>query len=65
VPVAVIVKTKDSELDQEAVQGLFKDRLARFKWPKRVIMVDGLPRNAMGKVQNSALRQLTGKHQES
>ena len=65
VPVAVIVKTIDSGLDQEAVQGLFKDRLARFKWPKRVIMIDGLPRNAMGKVLNSELRQLIGKHQES
>ena len=65
VPVAFIVKTNDSGLDQEAVQSIFKDRLARFKWPKRVIMVDGLPRNAMGKVQNSELRQLPGKHQES
>lgn len=64
VPVAVVVKMKGSELDQETVQGLFKDKLARFKWPKRVIMVDGLPRNAMGKVRNSELRQLIGKHQE-
>jgi malonyl-CoA/methylmalonyl-CoA synthetase len=33
------------------------DRLARFKLPKRVIFVDQLPRNTMGKVQKSALRQ--------
>jgi fatty-acyl-CoA synthase len=65
VPVAVIVKARGSELDQEAVLGLFRDRLARFKWPKRVMMVDGLPRNAMGKVQGFELRQLISRHRES
>ncbi len=65
VPVAVIVKTNNSKLDQEAVQGLFKDRLARFKWPKRVMMVDGVPRNAMGKVQGFELRQLIARQRES
>ena len=64
VPVAAIVISGDSKLDQEAVQTLFKDRLARFKWPKRVMMVDGLPRNAMGKVQSFELRQLIAKHPE-
>ena len=34
-----------------------KDRLARFKLPKRVIFVDELPRNAMGKVQKALMRQ--------
>jgi malonyl-CoA/methylmalonyl-CoA synthetase len=31
-------------------------RLAKFKMPKRVIFVDELPRNAMGKVQKNVLR---------
>jgi malonyl-CoA/methylmalonyl-CoA synthetase len=30
--------------------------LARFKQPKRVFIVDALPRNTMGKVQKNALR---------
>jgi malonyl-CoA/methylmalonyl-CoA synthetase len=32
-------------------------RLAKFKVPKRVIFVDELPRNAMGKVQKNELRE--------
>ena len=32
-------------------------RLAKFKLPKRVIFVSDLPRNTMGKVQKSVLRE--------
>ena len=32
------------------------DDLARFKHPKRIVLVDGLPRNAMGKVLKAELR---------
>jgi len=31
-------------------------RLAKFKMPKRVFVVDELPRNTMGKVQKNILR---------
>ncbi|MBY0421713.1 MAG: AMP-binding protein, partial [Parvularculaceae bacterium] len=34
------------------------ERLARFKRPRRVVWVDALPRNAMGKVQKATLRDL-------
>ncbi len=33
-----------------------EDRLARFKHPRRIHVVDALPRNAMGKVQKTVLR---------
>jgi malonyl-CoA/methylmalonyl-CoA synthetase len=32
-------------------------RLARYKQPKRVVVVSDLPRNAMGKVQKNVLRE--------
>ena len=34
-----------------------KDRLAKYKLPKRVLFVQELPRNTMGKVQKAALRK--------
>lgn len=36
------------------------DRLAPFKVPKRIEIVDALPRNAMGKVEKAALRRRFG-----
>ena len=36
-------------------------RIAKFKMPKRVIVVEELPRNAMGKVQKNILRNTYAK----
>ncbi len=42
--------------DEAAIAAALADRLAPFKRPKRVIFVDELPRNTMGKVQKNQLR---------
>ena len=42
--------------DEAGVLAALEPRLARFKLPKRVLFVDDLPRNAMGKVQKNVLR---------
>jgi malonyl-CoA/methylmalonyl-CoA synthetase len=34
-----------------------KSKIANFKVPKQIEIVEGLPRNAMGKVQKNVLRQ--------
>jgi malonyl-CoA/methylmalonyl-CoA synthetase len=54
---AFIVMKSGAVLTEEAVMGALSDRLARFKHPKRVIRLDQLPRNTMGKVQKSLLRE--------
>jgi malonyl-CoA/methylmalonyl-CoA synthetase len=41
--------------DEEALAGFAADRLARFKCPRRVVVVDALPRNALGKVLRDEL----------
>jgi malonyl-CoA/methylmalonyl-CoA synthetase len=54
--VAVVVPQKGADVTEEAVRQALEHQLARFKQPRRVIVVDALPRNAMGKVQKAALR---------
>ena len=54
---AVVVRAAGAALTEEDVLAALEGRLARYKAPKRVIFVDELPRNAMGKVQKAALRE--------
>jgi malonyl-CoA/methylmalonyl-CoA synthetase len=55
--VAVVVRQPRADFDEKVVIALLADRLARFKQPKRVVFVDELPRNTMGKVQKNVLRE--------
>ncbi|MCU7984474.1 AMP-binding protein, partial [Shinella yambaruensis] len=50
---AVVVRQKGAAIDEQAVLDGLKDRLARYKQPKRVLFVEDLPRNTMGKVQKN------------
>ncbi len=54
---AVVVRTPGSSLSEGSVIAALKAEIASFKVPKRVLFVDELPRNAMGKVQKNVLRQ--------
>jgi malonyl-CoA/methylmalonyl-CoA synthetase len=51
------VVAASTTLNEAAMIKELKTRLAAFKVPKRVICVDELPRNAMGKVQKAELRK--------
>ena len=55
--VAIVVAEPDAPpgLDRAILEAL-ESSLARFKRPRKIVVVDALPRNAMGKVQKSALR---------
>lgn len=55
VPVLAVVLKPASVLDEAALQRLFDERLARFKHPRRTVVVAELPRTALGKVQRPAL----------
>jgi malonyl-CoA/methylmalonyl-CoA synthetase len=54
---AVVVRTPAAVVDETTILAALDGRLARFKQPKRVLFVDDLPRNAMGKVQKNVLRE--------
>jgi malonyl-CoA/methylmalonyl-CoA synthetase len=56
--VAVVVPAAGQPPPQpQALVDWCKDRLASFKKPRRVELVDALPRNALGKVQKHVLRE--------
>jgi fatty-acyl-CoA synthase len=54
---AVVVRKSGSQIDEAGVLALFRDRLARYKHPRRVIFAQSLPKNALGKVQKFELRK--------
>lgn len=55
VPVACVVRKPQAALTAAAVHAAFEGRLARFKHPKRVVFLEDLPKNAMGKVEKAHL----------
>ncbi len=55
--VAVVACRDGATLTERAIIDRLRERLARFKLPKRVVFVADLPRNAMAKVQKATLRE--------
>jgi malonyl-CoA/methylmalonyl-CoA synthetase len=55
--VAVLVLNVGCSIVEQDVMDYCKTRIANFKLPKRVFVIDALPRNTMAKVQKNLLRQ--------
>ena len=55
--VGVAFVVAEGQVAPDEVLGHCRERLARFKVPKRVRFVDELPRNSMGKLQKDELMQ--------
>ena len=53
---AYVVRAAGSTLTEDEVVGFAKERLANFKVPRRVELVETLPRNLSGKVLKTELR---------
>jgi len=58
---AVVVPGRGAVLDTQAMLAALRGKIAAFKVPKRMIVVENLPRNAMGKVQKNLLRETYGR----
>ena len=53
---ALLVPSSERTPDLDAIQSHNSEHLARFKLPKKLIVLSHLPRNTMGKVQKNVLR---------
>ena len=51
------VVVADKPLEEAEVIAPLTERLAKYKQPKRILFVDEIPRNTMGKVQKNILRE--------
>jgi malonyl-CoA/methylmalonyl-CoA synthetase len=54
---AIVVPDGSVDISEDSIIAALLGRLARFKQPKHVFIVDELPRNTMGKVQKNILRE--------
>lgn len=55
---AAVVLADAQELSLDSLRSWSQDRLSKYKIPKRLLVVDSLPRNAMGKVTKPAVAKL-------
>lgn len=60
VAAAIIRSDAQTTLCEDSLMKVCKEQLAGFKVPRRIIYLDELPRNTMGKVQKNILRELYG-----
>jgi acyl-CoA synthetase (AMP-forming)/AMP-acid ligase II len=58
-PVAFVVPAQGSTLDAAEVDRFAREKLARFKVPRDVVIIEELPRNALGKVLRRELHPPT------
>jgi acyl-CoA synthetase (AMP-forming)/AMP-acid ligase II len=61
---AVVAARPGAEPDARALSDLVATELGGFTRPRHVVVVEGLPRNAAGKVVKDELRRLVAEHPE-
>ena len=54
--IGILVPDHETPIDIAAIEANLGQSLARFKQPRKLVTVDSLPRNTMGKVQKNMLR---------
>ena len=60
-PVAFITVAGGGDAPEpEELQDFVRERLASFKVPKRIVVVDELPKTGTGKIQKYVLRERAG-----
>ncbi len=58
--VGILVPAPGAAPDLDAIDAQIRESLARFKHPRKLVILPELPRNTMGKVQKKALRDQFG-----
>ena len=59
--VAVVVPKSGHQVARDQVLGMLEGRIARFKHPKEVVIVQALPKTALGKIRKDDVRQMVAR----
>jgi acyl-CoA synthetase (AMP-forming)/AMP-acid ligase II len=62
---ALVITQPGADLTPEQIQAGLAERLATYKRPKSVVVVEDFPRTATGKIQKNVLRQDYARHYET
>jgi long-chain acyl-CoA synthetase len=57
-PIAYVTAAEGTVLEEKTLRQFLRKRLADYKVPRQVVVLPALPRNAVGKILKTALRQL-------
>jgi acyl-CoA synthetase (AMP-forming)/AMP-acid ligase II len=63
--VAVVVRREGWALEEEALLTHLEPHLARYKWPKRCVFWDALPKSAYGKIVKKDIKLMLAAPQEA
>ena len=55
--VACVAPAEGAIIEDTALLGFLKDKLAAYKMPRKVMQMEALPRNATGKILKTKLRE--------
>jgi len=53
----MVAVLSDPDLDLRTIRSWARDKLATYKLPSKLIKIDEIPRNAMGKVNKKSLKK--------
>ncbi|HIC25829.1 MAG TPA: long-chain fatty acid--CoA ligase, partial [Gammaproteobacteria bacterium] len=56
--VACVAPSEGATIEDAALLGFLKDKVAAYKMPRRVMQMEALPRNATGKILKTKLREI-------
>jgi long-chain acyl-CoA synthetase len=57
-PIAFVAANEGSVINEIELRSFLKKRLADYKIPRRIVLLEALPRNATGKILKTTLRQM-------
>tara|TARA_Y100001934_G_scaffold199048_1_gene234596 strand:+ start:2414 stop:3901 length:1488 start_codon:yes stop_codon:yes gene_type:complete len=62
-PIAYVAPLEDTEIDPKELRTFVKERMADYKVPREVRLMDALPRSATGKILKTKLREITSEQE--